>query len=256
MDIKGKVAVVTGGASGLGEACVERIIADGGKVAIFDLNDKRGEALAEQHQGSALFCKVNVASEDDVMAGVAAAKEAFGAIHICINCAGIPTIGRVVGRNGPHPYDDFKRVIDVNLNGTFNVCRLAIAEILKNEPDPETGERGVVVMTSSMAGIEGQMGQSAYAASKAGIIGLILPMTRDLSQFGVRVTAIAPGLFETPLVSAAPEPVKAGLIEGLEFPKRMGAPSEFASLVAHIVENAYINGELIRLDGGVRARPR
>lgn len=256
MDIRNKVAVVTGGASGLGEATVERLIADGGKVAIFDLNEARGQALAESHQGSALFCKVNVASEDDVTAGVAAAKEAFGAIHICVNCAGVPTIGRIVGRNGPHPYDDFKRVIDINLNGTFNVSRLTVAEMLKNEPDSETGERGVVVMTSSMAGIEGQMGQSAYSASKGGVIGLILPMTRDLAQFGVRVNAIAPGLFETPLVAAAPPQVMEKLISELEFPKRMGAPSEFAALVAHIVENSYINGELIRLDGGVRARPR
>jgi NAD(P)-dependent dehydrogenase (short-subunit alcohol dehydrogenase family) len=256
MDIRNRVAVVTGGASGLGEATVQRIIASGGKVAIFDLNEARGQALAENHQGSALFCKVNVASEEDVMAGVAAAKEAFGAIHVCVTCAGVPTIGRVVGRGGPHPYEDFKRVIDINLNGTFNVCRLTIAEMLKNEPDPETGERGVVIMTSSMAGIEGQMGQSAYGASKAGVIGLILPMTRDLAQFGVRVTGIAPGLFETPLVAGAPPQVTEKLISELEFPKRMGRPSEFASLVAHIVENSYINGELIRLDGGVRARPR
>ena len=256
MDVKNKVAVVTGGASGLGEATVERLVADGARVAIFDLNVERGQALAEKHQGSALFCKVNVADEASVVAGVAATKEAFGAIHICVNCAGIPVIGRIVGRDGPHDYDAFKRVIDVNLNGTFNVCRLTAAEMLKNEPIGEDGERGVIVNTSSMAGIEGQMGQCAYAASKAGIIGLILPMTRDLAQFGVRVTAIAPGLFETPLVSAAPEKVRDKLISELEFPKRMGAPAEFASLVAHIVQNAYINGELIRLDGGVRARPR
>jgi NAD(P)-dependent dehydrogenase (short-subunit alcohol dehydrogenase family) len=256
MDIRNKVAVVTGGASGLGEATVERLIADGARVAIFDLNTERGEALAEKHQGSALFCKVNVADEASAMAGVAAAKEAFGAIHVCVNCAGVPTIGRVVGRDGPHPYDEFKRVIDVNLNGTFNICRLTAAEMLKNEPIGDDGERGVIVNTSSMAGIEGQMGQSAYAASKAGIIGLMLPMTRDLAQFGVRVSVIAPGLFETPLVSGAPEKVRDKLISELEFPKRMGAPSEFASLVAHIVQNPYINGELIRLDGGVRARPR
>jgi len=256
MDIRNRVAVVTGGASGLGEATVERLIADGARVAIFDLNMERGQALAEKHQGSALYCKVNVADEAEVMAAVAATKEAFGAIHVCVNCAGVPTIGRIVGRDGPHPYDDFKRVIDVNLNGTFNVCRLTAAEMLKNEPIGDDGERGVIVNTSSMAGIEGQMGQSAYAASKAGIIGLILPMTRDLAQFGVRVAAIAPGLFETPLVSAAPEKVRDKLISELEFPKRMGSPAEFASLVAHIVQNTYINGELIRLDGGVRARPR
>ena len=256
MDISGSSFIVTGGASGLGEATVERLIADGARVAIFDLNTERGEALAEKHQGSALFCKVNVADEASAMAGVAAAKEAFGAIHVCVNCAGVPTIGRVVGRDGPHPYDEFKRVIDVNLNGTFNICRLTAAEMLKNEPIGDDGERGVIVNTSSMAGIEGQMGQSAYAASKAGIIGLMLPMTRDLAQFGVRVSVIAPGLFETPLVSGAPEKVRDKLISELEFPKRMGAPSEFASLVAHIVQNPYINGELIRLDGGVRARPR
>ena len=204
MDIKDKVAVVTGGASGLGEATVENLLAAGAKVAIFDLNEEKGQALVSRQDGGVLFFKVNVADEAEVMAAVAATTEAFGTIHICVNCAGVPTIGRIVGRNGPHPYDDFKRVIDVNLNGTFNVCRLTAAEMLKNDPIGPDGERGVIVNTSSMAGIEGQMGQSAYAASKAGIIGLILPMTRDLAQFGVRVAAIAPGLFETPLVDAAP----------------------------------------------------
>ena len=256
MDIEDKVAVVTGGASGLGEATVENLLAAGAKVAIFDLNEEKGQALVSRHDGGVLFFKVNVADEAEVMAAVAATTEAFGTIHICVNCAGVPTIGRIVGRNGPHPYDDFKRVVDVNLNGTFNVCRLTAAEMLKNDPIGPDGERGVIVNTSSMAGIEGQMGQSAYAASKAGIIGLILPMTRDLAQFGVRVAAIAPGLFETPLVDAAPPAVTEKLLSELEFPKRMGSPKEFASLVAHIVENAYINGELIRLDGGVRARPR
>ena len=255
MDIKDIVAVVTGGASGLGEAVVERLIAGGGKVAIFDMSEEKGHALAAKHAGSAIFAKVDVADEASTTAGIAATLEAFGKIQICVNCAGIGGAGRTVGRGGPLPLADFERIIRVNLIGTFNVSRLAAAEMLKGEPNAD-GERGVIVNTSSLAGYEGQMGQVAYAASKAGVIGMTLPMTRDFSQFGVRVCAIAPGLFATPLVVAAPEEMKQKLVSGLEFPKRMGAPPEFAALVAHIVENAYLNGEVIRLDAGTRAAPR
>jgi NAD(P)-dependent dehydrogenase (short-subunit alcohol dehydrogenase family) len=255
MDIKNTVAVVTGGASGLGEAVVEHLIAGGGRVAIFDLDEAKGQALAARHAGKAIFAKVDVADEESTAAGVAAAVAAFGGIQICVNCAGIGGAGRTVGRNGPLPLKDFERIIRVNLIGTFNVSRLAAAEMLKGEPNAD-GERGVIVNTSSLAGLEGQMGQVAYAASKAGVIGMTLPMVRDFSQFGVRVCAIAPGLFATPLVVAAPEEMKQKLVSGLEFPKRMGAPSEFAALVGHIVENAYLNGEVIRLDAGTRAAPR
>jgi NAD(P)-dependent dehydrogenase (short-subunit alcohol dehydrogenase family) len=257
MQIRNSVAVVTGGASGLGEGVVERFIAAGGKVAIFDRDEQRGQALAARHAGQAIFARVDVADEASAVAGIAAALQAFGAIHVCVNCAGIPgMIGRTVSKKGPYPLAEFARVIGVNLIGTFNVARLAAAEMLKNTPDPVTAERGVIVNTSSLAGIEGQMGQVAYSASKAGVIGLTLPMTRDLSQFGVRVCAIAPGLFDTPMGAGAPPELKAKLVETLEFPKRMGLPAEFAALVAHIVENAYLNGELIRIDAGTRAPPR
>lgn len=257
MKMKDKVAVVTGGASGLGEGVVERFLADGGKVAIFDLNEERGKAIAARHPGKAIFAKVDVGDEASATAGVEAAMKAFGAIHVAVNCAGIPgMIGRTVSKRGPYPLAEFSRVVTINLIGTFNIARLAANEMLKNEPDAETGERGVIVNTASLAGIEGQMGQIAYAASKAGVIGLALPMTRDLSQFGVRVMTVAPGLFETPMGAGAPPELKEKLIATLEFPKRMGQPSEFAALVAHIVDNVYLNGEVIRVDAGTRAPPR
>jgi NAD(P)-dependent dehydrogenase (short-subunit alcohol dehydrogenase family) len=257
MKIQSSVAVVTGGASGLGEATVRRLVASGGKTAIFDLNEERGTALAKELGPNAVFARVDVADEPSAEAGIAAVRQAFGALHICINCAGIPgRIGRIVGKSGPMALADFRRAVDVNLVGTFNIARLAAAEMLKNAPDPETGERGVILNTSSLAGIEGQMGQSPYAASKAGVIGMMLPMVRDLSQFGVRVNTIAPGLFETPMGAGAPPELKEKLISTLEFPKRMGAPAEYAALVVHLIENSYINGELIRIDAGTRAPPR
>jgi NAD(P)-dependent dehydrogenase (short-subunit alcohol dehydrogenase family) len=252
-----KVAIVTGGASGLGEATVTRFVADGGNAVIFDLDAARGEALATRLGAHARFARVDVADEASTAAGIALAREAFGAVHVLVNCAGIPgRLGRIVGRQGPMPLADFEKVIRVNLIGTFNVTRLAAAEMLKNEPDTATGERGVIVNTASLAGIEGQMGQISYAASKAGVIGMMLPLVRDLSQFGVRVLTVAPGLFETPMGAGAPPEVKERLVATLEFPKRLGEPAEFASLVLHLIENAYLNGELIRIDAGTRAPPR
>ncbi len=257
MQIKDTVAIVTGGASGLGEGAVEHFIAHGGRVAIFDLDAEKGEALAEKHKGKAIFAKVNVSDEASVAASIAATKAAFGTVHVLVNCAGIPgRIGRIVSKKGPMPLEDFRKVIDINLIGTFNVARLAAAEMTRNEPLAPYGERGVIINISSLAGIEGQMGQICYAASKAGVIGMMLPMVRDLSQFGVRVLTVAPGLFETPMGAGAPPEVKDMLIATLEFPKRMGQPSEFAALVGHLVENAYMNGEIIRIDAGTRAPPR
>ena len=257
MHIADTVAIVTGGASGLGEATVLRLLAGGARVGIFDVNEGRGQALAARHAGRAVFARVDVADEPSVVAGIAAVKAACGALHVLVNCAGIPGyIGRTVSKKGPFPLAEFAKVIQVNLIGTFNVARLAAAEMLKNEPAGASGERGLIVNTASLAAFEGQMGQAAYSASKAGVLGLTLPMTRDLSQFGVRVCAIAPGLFETPMGAGTPPEVKARLIETLEFPKRLGDPAEFASLVAHLIENAYLNGEVIRLDAGTRAPPR
>ncbi len=257
MDIRESVAVVTGGASGLGEATVERLVQAGGRVGIFDVNEQRGRALAAKHAGRAMFARVDVTDEASAVSGIGAVKAAFGALHICVNCAGIPGfVGRTVSKKGPFPLAEFVKVIQINLIGTFNVSRLAAAEMLKNDPIGASGERGVIINTASLAAFDGQMGQTAYSASKAGIVGLTLPMTRDLSQFGVRVCAIAPGLFETPMGAGVPPEVKERLIGTLEFPKRMGAPHEFASLAAHIVENAYLNGTVIRIDAGTRAPPR
>lgn len=257
MDINAKVAIVTGGASGLGEGAIEHFVKRGGKAVIFDLDATKGEALAARLGANAAFAKVDVADEASTQAGIALALSKFGAVHICVNCAGIPgRIGRVVSKNGPMALADFETVIRVNLIGTFNVTRLAATEMLKNPPDPQTGERGVIVNTASLAAIEGQMGQISYAASKAGVIGMMLPLVRDLSQFGVRVLTVAPGLFETPMGAGAPPEIKEKLIATLEFPKRMGQPFEFANLVGHLVENSYLNGEVIRIDAGTRAPPR
>jgi 3-hydroxyacyl-CoA dehydrogenase / 3-hydroxy-2-methylbutyryl-CoA dehydrogenase len=257
MDIRNSVAVVTGGASGLGEATVERLLGAGARVGIFDLNEERGRALAAQHVGRAAFARVDVADEASAVAGFGAIKNAFGALHICVNCAGIPGfVGRTVSKKGPFPLAEFAKVIQINLIGTFNVARLAAAEMLKNAPVGASGERGVIINTASLAAFDGQMGQTAYSASKAGVVGLTLPMTRDLSQFGVRVCAIAPGLFETPMGAGVPPEVKTRLVDTLEFPKRMGEPAEFAALAAHIIENSYLNGTVIRIDAGTRAPPR
>jgi NAD(P)-dependent dehydrogenase (short-subunit alcohol dehydrogenase family) len=257
MNINGKVAIVTGGASGLGEATVERIVKAGGKAAIFDLDAVKGQALVDRLGSNAVFAKVDVADEASTQAGIALALSAFSGIDICVSCAGIPgRIGRVVSKNGPMALADFEKVVRINLIGTFNVTRLAAAEMLKNQPDPQTAERGVIINTASLAAMEGQMGQVSYAASKAGVIGMMLPLVRDLSQFGVRVLTVAPGLFETPMGAGAPPEIKEKLIATLEFPKRMGQPSEFANLIAHLVENSYLNGEVIRIDAGTRAPPR
>jgi NAD(P)-dependent dehydrogenase (short-subunit alcohol dehydrogenase family) len=257
MEIQDSVAVVTGGASGLGEATVERLLAAGGRVGIFDVNEERGRALAAKHPRGTIFARVDVTDEASAIAGIGAVKAAFGALRICVNCAGIPGfVGRTVSKKGPFPLAEFVKVIQINLIGTFNVARLAAAEMLKNEPTGPSGERGVIINTASLAAFDGQMGQTAYSASKAGIVGLTLPMTRDLSQFGVRVCAIAPGLFETPMGAGVPPEVKERLVGTLEFPKRMGVPAEFAALAAHIVENSYLNGTVIRIDAGTRAPPR
>lgn len=257
MDMQGKVAVVTGGASGLGEATVEWLCRAGARVAAFDMNEERGRELVARLGEQVSFHRVDVASEEDVAAALDAVVRTQGPVYALVNCAGIPgKAGRIVGKNGPLPLADFERTLRVNLVGTFNMCRLVAALMVRNAPAAESGERGVIVNVSSLAGIEGQMGQVCYAASKAGVIGLMLPMVRDLSQFDVRVCTVAPGLFETPMGAGTPEAIKQTLVGQLESPKRMGRPSEFAALVGHIIANEYLNGELIRLDAGTRAPPR
>ena len=256
MDISGKVAVITGGASGLGEATTRRLAGLGAKIAIFDLNEDLGNALASELGDNVIYQTVNVADEDSVKAGIAATMDAFGAIHIACNYAGIGTPGRTVGRDGPLPLEYFKRVVDVNLVGTFNVIRLAAEQMSKQEPVTADGCRGVVINTASVAAFEGQIGQAAYSASKGGVVGMTLPIARDLSSIGIRVNTIAPGLINTPMLAGLPEPARESLAATVLFPKRLGEPDEIAKLAQSIIENDYINGETIRMDGGIRMQPK
>ena len=250
MKITGTGAIVTGGASGLGEAVARHLAVRGAAVAVLDFNIDRAQVVAGAIGGRAIKC--DVTSDDGAQRAVQEAAAAVGALRLCINCAGIDSPGRIVGRDGPMPLDTFRRVVDVNLVGTFNIMRLAAAEMMKLAPDDETGERGVIVNTSSIAAYEGQIGQSAYAASKAGIAALTLQAAREFARSGIRVVTIAPGLFQTPMWDGTPDEVYKSLEAIMQFPKRMGEADEFARLVAHIVENPMLNGEVIRLDGALR----
>ncbi len=256
MDIAGKVAIVTGGASGLGAATVKRFVGQGAKAAIFDVNDALGSALADELGGDVSYHRVDVTDEGSVGEAIEAVMAAFGAVHVCCNYAGIGTPGRTVGRDGPLPLENFKRVIDVNLIGTFNVLRLAAVEISKNEPATPDGCRGVIINTASIAAYEGRIGQAAYSASKGGVVGMTLPIARDLSSVGIRVNTIVPGLIDTPMMAGLPDAARESLAGSVLFPKRLGAPEEIAQLAQTIVENDYINGECIRMDGGIRMQPR
>jgi NAD(P)-dependent dehydrogenase (short-subunit alcohol dehydrogenase family) len=255
MDIQGKVALVSGGASGLGAATVRMIVAAGGRAVIFDLNESAGQALAGELGDAVRFAKGDVSEPADAEQAVKTATDSFGALHICVNCAGIGDPMKIVGKEGPADLARFSKVIRVNLIGTFNVARLAAWAISKNAPGTD-GERGVIINTASVAAFDGQIGQAAYAASKGGIVGLTLPIARDLSSVGIRVVTIAPGLFDTPLLAALPEDVKASLGAMVPFPKRLGKPSEYAQLAKQIIENPMLNGEVIRLDGAIRMAPR
>lgn len=250
MRIKGKAAVVTGGASGLGAACVRMLHDEGAKVAIVDLDEKR----AAEQPGD-LVIPVDVTDAAKMEDAMNAARKLFGRIDIAVLCAGIAPPRRILGKEGPMALDAFARVINVNLIGAFNVARLAAAAMASNEPD-EAGERGVIVMTASIAAFEGQIGQCAYAASKAGIAGLTLPMARDLARHAVRVMTIAPGIFDTPLLAGLPEEARTSLAAGVPFPAKLGQPEQFAALAKHIVENSYLNGETIRLDAALRMGPK
>lgn len=256
MELKGKVAIVTGGASGLGRATTEAFLAKGAKVVIFDLNEDAGNAVAAELGANCKFAKVNVADEASVKAGIAVAVESFGAVHVAVNCAGIGSAMKTHGGKGPHSLEVFQKVISVNLVGTFNVTRLAAEAMAKNEPVTEDGERGVIINTASVAAFDGQVGQVAYSASKGGVVGMTLPIARDLAPYGIRVNTIAPGIFNTPLMNAAPDVVKLPLIEATQFPKRLGHPPEYGQLACSIVENGFLNGEVIRIDGSIRMAPR
>jgi NAD(P)-dependent dehydrogenase (short-subunit alcohol dehydrogenase family) len=256
MEIAGKVAIITGGASGLGEATVRRLARMGAKVAIFDLNEQRGTALAAELGAGVSYHNVNVTSEESVQAAISAVLAQHGAIHICCNYAGIGNAIKTVGKNGAFPLAEFNKVIQINLVGTFNVLRLAAEQMAKNEPLNRDGGRGVIINTASVAAYEGQIGQAAYSASKGGVVGMTLPIARDLSTVGIRVNTIVPGLIDTPLFAALPPEVVDALAKSVLYPKRLGLPAEIAHLAVCIVENDYINGECIRIDGGIRMQPR
>ena len=256
MDIRNKVAVVTGGASGLGRATADLLAERGAKVAVFDLNDELGQEFASADPDNRAYFKTNVVSEETVQASVDAVVERFGAIHICVNCAGIGSAAKTVGKDGPHPLATFQKVIDINLVGSFNVLRLCAEKMQTNEAEGEAGERGVIISTASVAAQDGQMGQAAYSASKGGLVGMTLPIARDLAKLGIRNNTILPGLFNTPLFNGMPDEVVNALVSMIQFPKRLGHPSEYALMAAQIVENPYLNGECIRLDAGIRMQPR
>jgi NAD(P)-dependent dehydrogenase (short-subunit alcohol dehydrogenase family) len=256
MQLSGKVAVITGGSSGLGQVTAETLAAAGARVALFDLNDALGAETAAAIGRAAIYCRVDVTREDDVKSALLSVMQQFGAVHICVNCAGIGSAAKTVSRGEPHALDQFTRIVNVNLIGTFNVLRLAAVEMTRNEPEGISGERGVIVNTASIAAYDGQTGQAAYAASKGAVVSMTLPIARDLARDGIRCVTIAPGLFETPMVKGLSDKIRAGIEAQLEYPKRFGMPVEFARLVAHIVENPYLNGETIRLDAASRLPPR
>ncbi len=263
MDIKDKVAVVTGGASGLGRATIKRLVAAGGKCAIFDMNEEKGNALVAELGDSTIYCNVNVTDEESVKAGIAATMDAFGAIHINCNFAGIGNAVRTMGKNGPFPLDAFQMVINVNLVGTFNVLRLCAEQMAKNEPFNDDGGRGCIINTASVAAYEGQIGQAAYSASKGGVVGMTLPVARDLAVLGVRVNTIVPGLIATPMMMGGAEEMTPEIWEFLKplgaqvlFPQRLGDPDEIAHTAQYLVDNDYVNGECIRMDGGIRMQPK
>jgi NAD(P)-dependent dehydrogenase (short-subunit alcohol dehydrogenase family) len=261
VQIDGSVFLISGGGSGLGAATARMLVAQGGRVVVADINPAAGEPLVAALGDRARFARCNVADEAQVGAAVESAWRDFGGLHGAISCAGIGTAQKTVGKDGPHPLDAFRRVLEVNLIGTFNVVRLVAASICARtkRPDPEAPnvvERGVLVNTASIAAYDGQIGQAAYSASKGGIVGLTLPVARDLAREGIRCVTIAPGLFDTPLLAGLPEPARRSLEVQVPFPSRLGRPDEYAQLVRAIVENPMLNGEVIRLDGALRMSPR
>ncbi len=246
------LALVSGGVSGLGLAVAQRVVADGGKVALFDVNDDKGaDAVAALGPANARYFRTDVADEDAVVASVAAARQFLGGLTLAVNCAGILGAGRVLGKEAPMPLATFRNTVLVNLVGSFNIAKAA-ADVMQHNPPGNDGERGLIVNTASVAAYEGQIGQSAYAASKAGVVGMTLPMARELARFGIRVMTIAPGVFWTPMVDGMSEAVRQSLSASVPFPSRLGQPEEFADTVAFLLRNLYLNGEVIRLDGAVR----
>ena len=250
MQLQDNVFFVTGGASGLGEATVRMLAECGARVVVADVNESSGERLASELGGSVRFARVDVTDEGSIQRGLAVASD-LGTLRGVVNAAGIVLAEKVLGKNGPHALDAFARVIQVNLAGTFNVIRLASAVLMASAPT-ESGERGVIVNTASVSAFDGQIGQAAYSASKGGIVAMTLPIARELARYGLRVMTIAPGIFDTPLMASLPQAARESLATQVPFPPRLGKPAEYASLVRHIVENEMLNGEVIRLDGGIR----
>ncbi|MDE0790198.1 MAG: SDR family NAD(P)-dependent oxidoreductase [Woeseiaceae bacterium] len=255
MNIASAKAVITGGASGLGFATAERIIAEGGQVVLMDVNEEQGEIRAAELGDRALFVHTDVSDEDNVKTSIQSANEFMGGITLAVNCAGIATASRTLGRDGPWPSDNFNRVIQINLVGSYNVTKEAAAVMQLNDPNNE-GERGVVISTASIAAFEGQIGQAAYSASKGGVVGMMLPLAREFAQFGIRVNTIAPGIFMTPMMAGMSEDVQESLGRQIPFPPRLGRPEEYADTAAFIYGNAVVNGETIRIDGAIRMQPK
>ena len=254
MEIAGRTVLVTGGGSGLGAATARMVVDHGGSVVVADVDHDRGRRVADELGERARFAATDVTDEASVRGAVGAAMET-GGLHAAVNCAGIAPAQRVLGRDGPHDLAGFARVVQVNLVGTFNVIRLAAEAMAGNDPGPD-GERGVIVNTASVAAFDGQIGQAAYSASKGGVVGMTLPIARELARHGIRVMTIAPGIFDTPMLAALPDQVRDSLGAQVPFPSRLGRPEEYAALVRHILENPMLNGEVIRLDGAIRMAPR
>jgi NAD(P)-dependent dehydrogenase (short-subunit alcohol dehydrogenase family) len=255
MDIKDVVALVTGGASGLGEGTVIELAKRGAKVAIVDVDPVKGEKLAVDLGANAIFVKADVTSEDDLQQAIKKITGSFGKLNVAVNCAGIPTAGKIMSKKGPLPLTSFNKVVQVNLVGTLNVIRLAVEQMINNTANGD-GEKGVIINTASIAAFEGQIGQAAYSASKGGIVSMTLPIARECAGYGIRVVTIAPGLFETPMMAGFSQEVKDSLIQTVPFPHRLGKALEYAKLVCHIVDNAMFNGCCIRLDGALRMAPK
>jgi NAD(P)-dependent dehydrogenase (short-subunit alcohol dehydrogenase family) len=253
--LEGRTVLVSGGASGLGGATVDMVIAGGGRAVIVDVNEAAGTAKANALGNAARFVKADVTSEADVQRAVDTARRELGGLHGVVNAAGIAVAERVLPKEGVQPLDHFSRVIQINLIGTFNTIRLAAASMANNEPN-EAGERGVIVSTASVAAFDGQIGQAAYSASKGGIVGMTLPIAREFARIGIRVMTIAPGTFDTPLLAGLPDAARQSLAQQVPFPSRLGRPEEYAALVRHIFENEMLNGEVIRLDGAIRMAPK
>ena len=255
MEIEDRTFFVTGAGSGLGAASARMLAVGGGNVLVADVDEEAGEGVSGELGERARFARTDVTDEGSVRAALGVAREAFGGLHGLVNCAGVGPAAKVLGRDGPHPLEDFRKTVEINLTGTFNAIRLAAAIMAENEPN-EGGERGVIVNTASVAAFDGQIGQPAYAASKGGVVSLTLPVAREFAPLGIRVVTIAPGIFETPMLAGLPEPARESLGRQVPFPARLGRPEEYAALVRHILENEMLNGEVIRLDGAIRMAPK